>query len=111
MKILQHSREFRSALCFLPMRIRGADQANLETLALVREQVPQAVASSSRRIELDMDTIARHGILTPRAERSNLADELRVIKRGRRFVLATEMWMRSFSETSSFTDAEGSRRE
>ena len=44
-------------------------------------EVPQAVASSSRRIELDMDTIARHGILTPRAERSNLADELRVIKR------------------------------
>lgn len=44
-------------------------------------EVPPSAASSSRRIELDMETIARHGILTPKAERSNLADELRVIKR------------------------------
>lgn len=42
---------------------------------------PPAAVPGSRRIELDMNTIARHGILTPRSERSNLGDELRVIKR------------------------------
>jgi protein-tyrosine kinase len=44
---------------------------------------PEAVPATpmSRRIELDMDSLAQHGIVTPRAERSHLADELRVIKR------------------------------
>lgn len=42
---------------------------------------PVSAASTSRRIELDMDSLAQHGIVTPKAERSNLADELRVIKR------------------------------
>ncbi|HTJ96366.1 MAG TPA: chromosome partitioning ATPase, partial [Rhodocyclaceae bacterium] len=35
----------------------------------------------SRRIELDMDAIGKRGIVTPQAERSQLAEELRVIKR------------------------------
>jgi exopolysaccharide/PEP-CTERM locus tyrosine autokinase len=44
---------------------------------------PEAVPATpmSRRIELDMDSLAQHGIVTPKAERSHLADELRVIKR------------------------------
>lgn len=41
---------------------------------------PEA-AMASRRIELDMDRLASRGIVTPRSGRSNLADELRVIKR------------------------------
>ncbi len=40
-----------------------------------------ASGSMSRRVELDMDRLASKGIVTPRAARSNLADELRVIKR------------------------------
>lgn len=40
-----------------------------------------SAASASRRIDLDMDRLASRGIVTPRAARSNLADELRVIKR------------------------------
>jgi exopolysaccharide/PEP-CTERM locus tyrosine autokinase len=45
----------------------------------VSDAVPAAAAS--RRIELDMESLARHGVVTPGAERSHLADELRVIKR------------------------------
>lgn len=42
---------------------------------------PAGAAGTSRRIELDMDRLAEHGVVTPKAERSHLADELRVIKR------------------------------
>ena len=47
--------------------------------ASIVEAAPAIAAS--RRIELDMESLARHGIVTPGAERSHLADELRVIKR------------------------------
>lgn len=45
------------------------------------EVTPPAAANLSRKIELDMAAIARRGILTPQSERSQLGDELRVIKR------------------------------
>src|SRR5690606_32507738 len=41
----------------------------------------EAAASMSRRVELDMARLAAKGIVTPDAARSNLADELRVVKR------------------------------
>lgn len=41
----------------------------------------ETAASLSRRIELDMARLAERGIVTPGAARSNLADELRVVKR------------------------------
>src|SRR5690606_5066317 len=41
----------------------------------------EAAASMSRRVELDMARRAAKGIVTPDAARSNLADELRVVKR------------------------------
>ena len=42
------------------------------------EDPPQAVA---RRVELDLDALARAGIVTPSAARSRIADQYRVIKR------------------------------
>lgn len=42
---------------------------------------PAPAAFASRRIELDMENLAQRGIITPKAARSHLADELRVIKR------------------------------
>lgn len=46
-------------------------------------EVPQsvAVAAASRRIDVDMQTLAARGVVTPGSARSRLADELRVIKR------------------------------
>lgn len=49
--------------------------------APVTEVHSPAAANLSRKIELDMAAIARRGILTPQSERSQLGDELRVIKR------------------------------
>jgi exopolysaccharide/PEP-CTERM locus tyrosine autokinase len=43
--------------------------------------VAETAASMSRRVELDMVRLAEKGIVTPSAARSNLADELRVVKR------------------------------
>lgn len=43
--------------------------------------VAETAASLSRRVELDMARLAEKGIVTPGAARSNLADELRVVKR------------------------------
>ena len=42
---------------------------------------PAPLPPGSRRIELDMNNLAQRGIITPKAERSHLGDELRVIKR------------------------------
>lgn len=44
-------------------------------------ETPAAPAAVSRRIELDMAALAERGVVTPDAGRSQLADELRVIKR------------------------------
>ena len=43
--------------------------------------VAEPAPAASRRHELDMTRLAQQGIVTPSAERSHLADELRVIKR------------------------------
>ncbi|WP_119352616.1 XrtA-associated tyrosine autokinase [Azohydromonas sediminis] len=42
---------------------------------------PAAPAVTSRRVELDLDLLARNGIVTPNAPRSRLGDQFRVIKR------------------------------
>jgi exopolysaccharide/PEP-CTERM locus tyrosine autokinase len=42
---------------------------------------PVAPAVTSRRVELDLDLIARNGVVIPNAPRSRLADQFRVIKR------------------------------
>lgn len=58
--------------------------APVSTPAPVLEAAPSANNSTgqmSKRIELDMATLARNGILTAQAGRSQLAEELRVIKR------------------------------
>lgn len=63
-------------------------QAATTTVAPIRhtvqnraQQVPQAAAESSRRVELDMASIKARGIVTPSDPRSQVADEFRVIKR------------------------------
>jgi exopolysaccharide/PEP-CTERM locus tyrosine autokinase len=75
------------------LRRAGVEVAPVATASALVEPVarqPETAAPAaapaqpnfvSRRIELDMERIARHDILTPNAERSHLADELRVIKR------------------------------
>lgn len=45
------------------------------------QQTTQALAESSRRVELDMASIKARGIVTPTDPRSLVADEFRVIKR------------------------------
>ena len=51
------------------------------SVARVDANAMEATASLSRRVELDMARLTERGIVTPGAARSNLADELRVIKR------------------------------
>jgi protein-tyrosine kinase len=52
-------------------------------VAVTPEALPgiDATPAASRRVELDMNILSQRGIVTPSAERSHLADELRVIKR------------------------------
>lgn len=42
---------------------------------------PAAPAVSSRRVEIDLELLARNGIVVPSAPRSQLADQFRVVKR------------------------------
>ena len=42
---------------------------------------PAAPAVTSRRVDLDLDLIARNGVVVPNAPRSRVADQFRVIKR------------------------------
>jgi protein-tyrosine kinase len=53
------------------------------SVAVTPEALPgiDAIPAASRRVELDMNILSQRGIVTPSAERSHLADELRVIKR------------------------------
>jgi exopolysaccharide/PEP-CTERM locus tyrosine autokinase len=51
------------------------------TAARQPEAVPAAAAPHSRRIDLDLATMAARGIITPDSVRSQLADELRILKR------------------------------
>lgn len=44
-------------------------------------EIPRPPVVTSRRIELDMQALAARGIVTPESARSQLGDELRVIKR------------------------------
>lgn len=55
--------------------------AKAETRPQPSTEAQTSPAPASRRIELDMDKLSARGIVTPRVTRSNLADELRVIKR------------------------------
>lgn len=52
-----------------------------QTTAPSADTAPASVQQVSRLIELNMSTLAAHGIITPDAVRSQLADEMRVIKR------------------------------
>ena len=66
----------------------GSPPASTEVVSPASSAPTQSVAveagagsATSRRIDLDMDRLAQHGVVTPKAGRSHLADELRVIKR------------------------------
>ncbi|MCV2368725.1 XrtA-associated tyrosine autokinase [Roseateles oligotrophus] len=52
-----------------------------ETIAAPKIAAAETPNSSSKRVELDLDALAAQGYLTPNAERSQLADQYRVIKR------------------------------
>lgn len=78
--------ELRRAGVEVTSSVTPAELAPVSVSAALKPSLASAVeaaptAAASRRIELDMDSLARHGIVTPGAERSHLADELRVIKR------------------------------
>jgi exopolysaccharide/PEP-CTERM locus tyrosine autokinase len=79
--------ELRRAGVELPEAPESARQENRkesspsDRFSIPNPSAPAVEVFSSRRIELDMAALATRGIVTPDADRSQLADELRVLKR------------------------------
>lgn len=59
----------------------GVEQAPQRAVQAATPLTAAQVQQVSRLIELNMATLAAHGVITPDAVRSQLADEMRVIKR------------------------------
>ncbi|MEH3086161.1 MAG: XrtA-associated tyrosine autokinase [Xylophilus ampelinus] len=57
------------------------EAAAVQETAVAQEPPASAQPVSSKRIELDLDALARAGIVSPTAPRSQIADQYRVIKR------------------------------
>ncbi len=79
----QRLAQLRAAGVEVPEVAPAADAAAVASAVTPAATVaaPAASAVTSRRIDLDLDLIARNGVVVPNAPRSRLADQFRVIKR------------------------------
>ena len=58
-----------------------AAAARAPVVETIAEPVPPRPAVTSKRVDLDFEALERFGIVTPRAPRSRIADQFRVVKR------------------------------
>lgn len=64
-----------------PSEARGAPSFALESDLEAATDLPRPPAQVSQRVEIDLESLAATGIVSPNAPRSQIADQYRVIKR------------------------------